>query len=75
MLTYVSSAHHGRRLFREFSQNQHRRGIFREVEELIMAVGDYIDQHNDNPEPFVWTAKASDILERVKRARHALDNR
>jgi hypothetical protein len=28
-----------------------------------------------HPKPFVWTAKASDILEKVKRARHALDNR
>ena len=38
-----------------------------------MAIGDYIDQHSDNPKPFVWTAKASDILDRVKRARHTLD--
>ena len=34
----------------------------------------YIDKHNDKPKPFVWTAKASDILEKVKRARAALDN-
>ena len=47
----------------------------RDVEELIMAIVHYIDKHNDNPKPFVWTAKASDILEKVKRARHALDNR
>jgi hypothetical protein len=40
-----------------------------------MAIGDYIDRHNNHPKPFVWTAKASDILEKVKRARHALDNR
>jgi hypothetical protein len=33
------------------------------------------DKHNDNPKPFVWTAKASDILEKVKRARAVLDNR
>src|SRR3984957_18788202 len=63
------------RFFRDITQNRIRRGIFRDVEELIMAIGDYIDQHNDNPKPFVWTAKASDILEKVKRARHALDNR
>ena len=63
-----------KRFFRDFTQNQRWRGVFREVEELIMAIGDYIDQHDDNPKPFVWTAKASDILERVKRARHAPDN-
>jgi hypothetical protein len=49
-------------------------GIFRDVEELIMAIGDYIDKHNYKPKPFVWTAKAADILEKVKRARAALDN-
>lgn len=61
------------RFFRDLTQNQLRRGIFRDVEELITAIGDYIDKHNDNPKPFVWTAKATDILEKVKRARKALD--
>ena len=40
----------------------------------IDTIGDYIDKHNDNPKPFVWTAKASDVLEKVKRARAMLDN-
>ena len=40
-----------------------------------MAIDDYIGKHNDNQEPFVWTAKASDGLEKVKRARAVLDNR
>jgi len=61
------------RFFRDITQNRIRRGIVRAVEELIMAIGAYIDQHNDNPKPFVWTAKAADILEKVKRARKALD--
>jgi transposase len=62
------------RFFRDLTEQRLRRGIFRDVEELIMAMGDYIDKHNDNPKPFVWTAKASDILEKVKRARAVLDN-
>ena len=62
------------RFFRDLTTNRIRRGVFRDVEELITAIGDYIDQHNENPKPFVWTAKASDILEKVKRARKALDN-
>ena len=61
------------RFFRDLTQNRLRRGIFRDVEELIMSIGDYIDRHNDKPKPFVWTAKAADILEKVKRARKALD--
>ena len=63
------------RFFRDLTQKRLRRGVFRDVEELIMAIGDYIDRYNNNPKPFVWTAKASDILEKVKRARKALDNR
>ena len=63
------------RFFRDLTEQRLRRGIFRDVEELIMAIGDCIDKHNHNPKPFVWTAKASDILEKVKRARAVLDNR
>jgi hypothetical protein len=37
-----------------------------------MAIGEYIDRHNENPKPFIWTARANDILERVTRARAAL---
>jgi transposase len=63
------------RFFRDLTQNRLRRGVFRDAEELIMAIGTYIDKHNQSPKPFVWTAKAADILEKVKRARRTLDNR
>jgi transposase len=63
------------RFFRDLTQNGLRRGVFRDVEELIMAIGAYIDKHNNKPKPFIWTAKAADILEKVKRARTVLDNR
>src|SRR5271169_155537 len=63
------------RFFRDLTQHRLRRGVFHDAEELIMAIGEYIDKHNQSPKPFVWTAKASDILEKVKRARRTLDNR
>src|SRR5690242_18771162 len=63
------------RFFRDLTQNRLRRGVFRDLEELIMAIGSYIDRHNENPKPFIWTARASDILEKVKRARRALHKR
>ncbi len=62
------------RFFRDLTQNGLRRGTFRAVEELITKIGTYIDKHNDEPKPFIWTAKATDILEKVKRARKVLDN-
>ena len=62
------------RFFRDLTQNRLRRGVFHDVEELIMAIGNYIDLHNEKPKPFIWTARAADILEKVKRARRALHN-
>ena len=63
------------RFFRDLTQNRLRRGVFRDVEELITAIGDYIDHHNQSPKPFIWTARAADILEKVKRARRTLHKR
>ena len=61
------------RFFRDLTENRLRRGVFRSVEELIAAIDQYIDRHNENPKPFIWTAKATDILEKVKRARAVLN--
>jgi transposase len=49
-----------------------RRGVFRSVDELVAAIENYIAQHNQHPKPLIWTATASDILEKVKRGRAAL---
>jgi transposase len=62
------------RFFRDLTQNRLRRGVFHDAEELIMAIGEFLDKHNQRPKPFIWTAKAFDILEKVKRARRTLDN-
>jgi transposase len=63
------------RFFRDLTQNRLRRGVFQDLEQLIMAIGEYIDGHNENPKPFIWTAKANDILEKVTRAKTALNKR
>lgn len=62
------------RFFRDLTEHRLRRGVFRDVEELILAIDQYVDRHNEQPKPFIWTAKASDILEKVKRARIKLNN-
>ena len=61
------------RFFRDLTQKRIRRGIFQDLEQLIVAIGDYIDRHNQNPKPFIWTAKANDILEKVTRAQATLN--
>ena len=61
------------RWFREITDKRIRRGTFKNVEQLIAAIQEFIEQHNSSPEPFVWTAKADDILAKVARARATLD--
>jgi len=62
------------RFFRDLTENQLRRGVFTSVEQLQTSIFDYIQQHNSQPKPFIWTAKATDILEKVKRGKAALLN-
>ncbi len=47
----------------------------RSVPELIAAIEEYIVVHNQNPKPFVWTAKANDILQKVIRANRKLGSK
>ena len=61
------------RFFRDITEQRIRRGVFHSVGDLEAAIEDYIATHNANPKPFVWTAKASDILEKVKRGRAKLN--
>jgi hypothetical protein len=61
------------RWFREITTKRIRRGVFPSVERRIEAIEADIDDHNSDPRPFVWTAKAKDILEKVARARAVLD--
>ena len=55
------------RFFAEITQRRIRRGTFTHVRELEQAIHDYLEQHNQDPKPFVWTASANDILDKVKR--------
>ena len=46
--------------------------VRREFSIRFPVVEDYVDGHNQKPKPFIWTAQASDILEKVRRARNKL---
>jgi len=45
------------------------------LEELILAIGIYIDRHNESPKPFIWTARAADILQKTKTRSPPLNKR
>jgi len=61
------------RFFRDITDKSIRRGVFASVAELEAAIDAYIAAHNANPKPFIWTAKATDILAKVTRARAVLN--
>src|SRR5258708_24361071 len=60
------------RFLRDLSVKRMRRGAFHNVRELIAVIQSYIASNNQNPKLFTWTAKASDILEKVKRSQATL---
>jgi hypothetical protein len=60
------------RFFRELTDKQLRRGMFRSVKELQESVMTFIEKHNKAPAPYIWTKSATDILEKVKRGRERL---
>lgn len=55
------------RFFAEITRRRIRRGTFTHVRELEQAIHDYLKHHNRKPKPFVWTATANTILNKVKR--------
>jgi len=55
------------RFFAEITQRRIRRGTFTHVRELEQSIHDYLQHHNQNPKPFVWTATANAILSKVQR--------
>ena len=61
------------RWFRDLTVQRLKRGVFKSVPALIDAIMGYIAEHNKAPKSFEWTARAKDILEKVARARAALD--
>jgi len=60
------------RWFRNLTEKAIRRGVFRNVPDLVAAIDDYLEAHNIDPKPFIWTATAEQILEKVRRGRVTL---
>ena len=62
------------RFFAEITRKRIRRGVFHSVVDLQRAINDYLEHHNTDPKPFVWTASASSIIEKVNRGKQALES-
>jgi transposase len=60
--------------FSQLTTKRLKRGAFQSVIELHRAVDDYLQQHNADPEPFVWTKPVDAILDKVSRAKQTLES-
>ena len=65
--TYGSWINLVERWFAELTNKRIRRGVFRSVKEREAAIREYIDVHNEDPKPFVWTKTADQILASIAR--------
>src|SRR5438477_3559981 len=65
--TYGSWLNLVERWFAELTNKQVRRGVHRSVAELETAIRAFIDAHNADPKPFVWTKTADQILASIAR--------
>jgi len=58
--------------FAKLAKRRLRRGSFSSLVALQEAINRFINEHNERPRPFVWTADPDRIVEKVRRGYHAL---
>jgi transposase len=58
--------------FAKLTRRRLKRGVFRSIVDLQAAINRFIEAHNDDPKPFVWTADPNRILESVRRGHQTL---
>lgn len=65
--TYASWLNQVERWFGIITQRAIRRGSFSSVKELIARIEQFVGAYNKNTAPFIWTATADSILEKLQR--------
>ena len=60
------------RWFAEFTNKRIRRGSCRSTRELEQAIDDYLAVYNKDPNPFIWTKSAGDILASLQGCRTSM---
>jgi transposase len=58
--------------FAKLTRRRLRRGRFPSLVVLQEAINRFVEEHNRDPRPFVWTADPETIVEKVRRGYHAL---
>ncbi len=65
--TYASWLNQIEIWFNLITQKAIRRGTFKSVKDLIAKIDQFVQHYNTNTRPFIWTATADSILEKIKR--------
>ena len=60
--------------FAKLSKRRMKRGVFRSIVDLQIAINRFLDETNDDPKPFTWTADPDKIIAAVKRGHQVLDS-
>ena len=61
------------RFFADLTEDVIRTGSFASVNELVRDIEAYLAKRNANPRPYKWKAEGAAILDKIKRARAALE--
>jgi len=61
------------RWFSGLTSKKIRRGSFKNVKELIKAIKQYIEFHNQNLKVFIWTASVESIIRKISKCKDLLD--
>ena len=61
------------RFFADLTEDVIRSGSFASVGELVRDINAYLADRNANPKRYEWKAEGADILEKIQRARAALE--
>ena len=58
--------------FAKLTRQRLKRGVFRSVTDLQVAINRFVADTNSDPKPFVWTADPKRVLAAVKRGKQTL---
>ncbi|MGB6346187.1 MAG: IS630 family transposase, partial [Methyloceanibacter sp.] len=60
--------------FAKLSKRRLKRGVFRSIVDLQAAINRFIEETNQMPKPFTWTANPDKIIAAVRRGHQVLDS-
>ena len=60
--------------FAKLTRQRLKRGVFRSVIDLQVAINRFVAETNLNPKPFVWTADPKRVIAAVKRGKQTLES-